>query len=437
MVDQQVPAVEGGEDVDVAQHWLTHECGWRGRLEGRVLQVGPIERDEAPRIDQAQRASEAMDVRAGQLQLPHQEVDEVTRHPAVDLEPDGRAEPPAAELRLQSPEQVLGVVVVELEIAGPGHAERVVGQELHPGEQELQVGGDHVLEGHERRLFPGRHEPRQQRRDLDAREPRAAVRRVAQPYRQVQGQVRDVREWVARVDRQRGEHREDALDEVGVQRRARLVGQLVPSVHLDAGPCQPRLEVSREDLAVPFGHGCRPLRDELELGRRVEPVGGSQRRGGRVLAAQGRHAHLVELVQVAGIDGDELQPLEQRKRLVLGNGEHPLVEVEPGELAVEEAVAEDQRVVRDCVCVRCHRITDLTPITAGMDRAVASSPASRGARGQDLFSASSRNARTSLRSSTSLVTGFPTPWPASVSIRMTMGPSPPWAAWRAAANLNE
>src|SRR4029077_17926617 len=52
-------------------------------------------------------------------------------------------------------------------------------------------------------------------------------------------------------------------------------------------------------------------------------------------------------------------------------------------------------------------------------------------------SASSRNARTSARSSMSLWTGFPRPWPASVSMRMTTGASPPCAAWSAAANLKE
>ena len=41
-----------------------------------------------------------------------------------------------------------------------------------------------------------------------------------------------------------------------------------------------------------------------------------------------------ELVEVAGKDGGELEPLEQRDRLVHRLGEHPVVEGEPGELAV-------------------------------------------------------------------------------------------------------
>ncbi len=52
-------------------------------------------------------------------------------------------------------------------------------------------------------------------------------------------------------------------------------------------------------------------------------------------------------------------------------------------------------------------------------------------------SAISRNARTSLRSSTSLLTGLPTPWPASVSTRSSTGAADACAAWSAAANLNE
>jgi hypothetical protein len=45
-----------------------------------------------------------------------------------------------------------------------------------------------------------------------------------------------------------------------------------------------------------------------------------------------------ELVEVAGEDRQVAHPLEQRQRLVLGQLEHPLVEPQPRQLPVEEAV---------------------------------------------------------------------------------------------------
>ena len=46
-------------------------------------------------------------------------------------------------------------------------------------------------------------------------------------------------------------------------------------------------------------------------------------------------AHLEELVQVAGEDGQEPGPLEQRVALVLRLVEHPRVELQPRQLAVD------------------------------------------------------------------------------------------------------
>ena len=49
---------------------------------------------------------------------------------------------------------------------------------------------------------------------------------------------------------------------------------------------------------------------------------------------QGAHPDHEELVQVAGEDGGELQPLHQGDALVLGLLQHPLVEAQPGQLPV-------------------------------------------------------------------------------------------------------
>ena len=69
------------------------------------------------------------------------------------------------------------------------------------------------------------------------------------------------------------------------------------------------------------------------------------------LLLQARDAHLEELVEVAAEDREELRPLEQRERRVLGEREHARVELEQRQLAVEVA----GRAGRGVVGVRVHR----------------------------------------------------------------------------------
>ena len=64
----------------------------------------------------------------------------------------------------------------------------------------------------------------------------------------------------------------------------------------------------------------------------------AHRQAGLAPALQAGDAHHVELVEVAGEDRQELDPLQQRLASVLGQRQHPGVEVQPGQLAVEEAV---------------------------------------------------------------------------------------------------
>ena len=71
---------------------------------------------------------------------------------------------------------------------------------------------------------------------------------------------------------------------------------------------------------------------------RRQPVGRRHLQAHVGAALQPGDAHHVELVEVAGEDGEELHPLQQRLPAVLGQREHPLVEGEPGQLAVAEPV---------------------------------------------------------------------------------------------------
>ncbi|MCC2653696.1 MAG: hypothetical protein K0Q60_3862 [Microvirga sp.] len=77
---------------------------------------------------------------------------------------------------------------------------------------------------------------------------------------------------------------------------------------------------------------------ELLLGR--EPVLRYGRHAGADLTSQARDADHEELVQVLGRDRQEAQLLQERMVAVGGLLQHPPVELQPGQLAIDEALRE-------------------------------------------------------------------------------------------------
>ena len=92
----------------------------------------------------SRNTSSSDDAELGDQQLEHRRVDRL-----LDLEPHRRAEPAAQQLLLERGEQVLGVVLLDLEVLVAGHPEGVDLEHLHAREEPLEVLADDVLERHE------------------------------------------------------------------------------------------------------------------------------------------------------------------------------------------------------------------------------------------------------------------------------------------------
>ena len=116
-------------------------------------------------------------------------------------------------------EQVVGFELLDGHLGVARDPEGVGVDDLHAGEELVEVGGDELLEPHEvalaaRRSVGGRpcrghrDQARQRARHLDAGEELLAVR-VAQQHGEVEAQVGDVGERPAGVEGERCEHRED------------------------------------------------------------------------------------------------------------------------------------------------------------------------------------------------------------------------------------
>ena len=204
-----------------------------------------------------------------------------------------------------------------------------------PGNSASRCAAITCSSGTKRVAVGQRDEAGEQRRHLHPGEPLLAGRRVAHDDREVQRQVRDVRERVRGVDGERREHREDASSNIARELRLRRRRRGRPSRRTR---CRRPASAGATSLVNTRGLAgdelLDPGADRAQLLDLVEAVGRRGAHAGRELLLQAGDAHLEELVEVRAEDREELRPLEQRQRRVLGEREHARVEVEPRQLAV-------------------------------------------------------------------------------------------------------
>jgi len=342
VVQQHVVVAHGLEHVGRGRGVDVGELAARARQERRELEVVAGEAVDGPERREVEQARDAHDLLAADPELADQQVEHVRVDRLRDLQAHRRPEAAAHELALERLQEVLCVVLLDLEVLVARDAERVVLQHLHAGEELAEVRGDDVLERHEP-LGPDDHEPLEDRRHLHAGEELGARRGVPHDDREVEGEARDVRERVGRVDRQRREDREHLVLEERGELVALGLGCLVPAQDLDALGSQRRLDLVVEQRRLALHQlgalGVDALED-LARHRAAGRAYGDPRRDAPLEAGD---AHHEELVEVAREDGEELGALEEREVRVLGQLEHALVEREPRQLAVEEAVVGQRR----------------------------------------------------------------------------------------------
>ena len=315
----------------------------RRRHERRVLQLLAVHAVQLAQAGQVEQAGHLDDVGRVDVHLAQQQLEHVVGHVLADLEAHRRAEPALGQLAFQGLQQVLVPVLLDLEVGVAGDAEDVALDDVHAGEQLAEVRGDQFLQRQERRRAAGAvgldaDQARHVVRHLDPGEVLGAALRVAHGDGQVERQAGDVGERVRRVDRQRREDREDLLGEVVGQPQLVGAGQVGPGDDADAVLGQLRAQVVQERAGVLLDQFLVALGDVVELLARGQPVRAAHRQAGLVAALQAGDPDHVELVQVGREDREELGPLQQRLRRVLGQREHAGVEVQPGQLAVEVAV---------------------------------------------------------------------------------------------------
>jgi hypothetical protein len=309
------------------------------RREGRVLQLRAVQLLDGPPVAEAHAIGGADHDVLFDGEVLDQDVEDPPRHGRVDFEQRQRAVAQLLQPLVHRLEQVVGFVLLDHHVGVADDAEQVGAAHLGAGEQLVDVVLDDVFEEREgeaalgRDVLRHRHEARQHVGHLDARELGASA--MLDHHCKVLAQVRDVRERMAGVERQRRQDGEDVgaeeVRQILVDRR-REVGDVEEVNALGGQQRTQRLVPASRQAAH---HRQRTAADGHQLLLGVQAVGREVLDAGAVLLQQRREPDHEELVEVRPADPQELNALEQRVGAVPRLGEHALVELEPGELAVE------------------------------------------------------------------------------------------------------
>ena len=294
---------------------------------------------EAQQVARAERRFDLVDVLGADLELVGEQRAHPDRHVRHHLEPHHRGEAPFTQLELHRLEQIVGELLVAGDVGGARDAEGVGLDQLLAREEAFEVLGDHLPERHEPVGVGQRQPARQRGRDLDPREAHFGAARMAHRDRQREREVRDERKGVRSVEPERGEDRKDARGEQPADMGALDLGEVVHLHQLDAVPGELRQHLPAQDFTLPGIEPAHLGADRRQLLGGCAAVGRDPGHAARELELQAAHPLHEELVEIAAEDRDELQPVERRHRRVLRLGEDPLVELQPGELAVEEGRA--------------------------------------------------------------------------------------------------
>ena len=312
-----------------------------------VVQSRTVRTNNRTHAAQIQGSRQAVHLGLVDVQLRNQQVQNGRVDSVINLQTDRRAETTAQKLLLQGLQQVLCVILFDLKVLVTSHAEDVVLHDLHAGEERVEVLSDDVFERNVAAFTAGRvggagtiHRDHtvQLIGHLHTGEQLLAGLRVAHQHSKVQRQTRNVGEGVRRVNRQRGQNREDILHELLTQALLSVRIQVVPTDNADVLLLKSRQNLVVEHIGVTNLQLVSALSDLFHLLFRAQACGGGHGQTGGYAALQAGHTHHEELVEVGSDDGQEVQPLQQVQVRVLRQLQHTGVEVEPATLAVEETL---------------------------------------------------------------------------------------------------
>ena len=269
------------------------------------------------------------------------------RHLLVHLQTHHAAELTLPHALLDGFQKIFGLQFLDGDIGVARHVERVHLDDLHAGEQGIEVGRDHLLDPDvgllparagalvRRRVDPRQGHQRGQRvGHFDARESFIAAG-IADQDGQVKAQIRDMRKWPSRVERQRREYGKNDLREV-VFARLQLLGiEFMVRHHVDALLGETGPQFLFQALVGGVYEALHLAPDGHQLRARAHPVRAEFGDAGVQLRIQAGHPDHEELIQIGAHDGQELHAFQQRIGGVARLFQHAPLKAQQAELAVD------------------------------------------------------------------------------------------------------
>ena len=322
MVQQDVALGDGVEYVRGLDQYLGDARG-----EGGILQLRRVDevvhRQQALEVD---RAVHLVQVFAAQLEVFQQVLREFVGAIVRRLKAHRSAVPALEQLPFQRPDQVVDLLVVQIEVAVAGDPELVTAVDGQPGKELVgEVMNDGRQKYEIRSTGAGQvrgepNEPRQRPGRLnDGAMPLAAEGVLSvQADDEVEALVENARYRARGIEGRWAEHRHHFGVKVVLEPTALFVAPFVPPNEPNAGPGKLRNEIAVQ-YPVLFGDQLiRLVRQDPQHFRRRHGLRADGRRADRQALFQARDANLEKLVQVGGGDAQELEPFQQRDRLVPG-----------------------------------------------------------------------------------------------------------------------
>ncbi len=300
-----------------------------------------------PETGQIEQTRQLYHVGRIDIELTQEQFEHVLGHVVGNLEAHGRTEAAAREFAFEGLQQIFVAVLLDVEIRITGDSERVMLDDLHSGEQNVEVRSDQLFEREEEGNLVRPVDlvdsdiPVDIVGDFHPREMLARGVQVLHGDSKIQAQPADVRERMGGVHGERGEDGEDLLGEISGQPYLLGLVQIRPTDDRDAFGGKGGKHCLEKDLGLATCEFLCARRDQCELRPRRQPVGRPYRQPCFCAAFEAGDTNHVELVEIGREDRQELRSFEKRDRLVLGEGEYARIEIEPAQFAVEVSVGRE------------------------------------------------------------------------------------------------
>ena len=311
------------------------------RIVGHEFEVGPVEPGKLRHLVEREDAIDLEQALVSRVERALHEALQFRRHQRFDVEPDHRPAAAALERGLEQPHQIFGLFQ-DLELGVADDAKRPYPLHGIAGEQLADEQAGHAFDRDQAHFaavsgLRQAHEPLKAVRQANERIHRLAVLGARQLQGDREAEIGNERERVRRVDGERGQQREDMGEEIVFKPGALRLGDVRAVDQHDTGLGKRGTQLTPLLLLILDQHHHR-LGDPHQLLGGRQPFGALAGDAGSNLRPQAGHAHHEELVDVVRRDRQEFQPLQQRMAAIGQFLEHAAIEIEPRELAIDEAV---------------------------------------------------------------------------------------------------